>query len=376
MSDEIFLIDDHGGLSPLRKQPYDRESILQELLARFPEVLSGSQIDPADPRRWLLVSRELGVPASEAGSDRWALDHLFLDQDGIPTLVEVKRSTDTRLRREVVGQMLDYAANAVLHWPVDRIISEFRESCTHRRSDPDAVLEEFLGDASSADEFWQQVKTHLQAGKIRLIFVADIIPPELARIIEFLNEQMDPAEVLAVELPQFAGPGVRTLVPRVIGITAESTKRKTSTARWQPSPPDAIWAELKSNVDAETFAAAHQLHDWIQQRTGHVEPTSNGFIVCLADQNRSRFLFKIAAPGYVSIWFRHMRRKPPFSSVELRLDLAKRLNAVPGISIPLDKVDGMPKIPMTSFKNAKTVQGFLAVMDWALQQIHADQPNQ
>ena len=28
-----------------------------------------------------------------------------------PTLVEVKRSSDTRIRREVVGQMLDYAAN-------------------------------------------------------------------------------------------------------------------------------------------------------------------------------------------------------------------------------------------------------------------------
>jgi hypothetical protein len=36
-----------------------------------------------------------------------------LDQDAILTIVEVKRSTDTHVRREVVGQMLDYAANAV-----------------------------------------------------------------------------------------------------------------------------------------------------------------------------------------------------------------------------------------------------------------------
>ena len=32
----------------------------------------------------------------------------------MPTLVEVKRSSDTRIRREVVGQMLHYAANAVV----------------------------------------------------------------------------------------------------------------------------------------------------------------------------------------------------------------------------------------------------------------------
>jgi hypothetical protein len=31
-----------------------------------------------------------------------------LDQDAVPTLVEVKRSSDTRIRREVMGQMSDY----------------------------------------------------------------------------------------------------------------------------------------------------------------------------------------------------------------------------------------------------------------------------
>jgi len=41
------------------------------------------------------------------------LDHLLLDQDGIPTFVECKRASDTRIRREVVAQMLDYAATAL-----------------------------------------------------------------------------------------------------------------------------------------------------------------------------------------------------------------------------------------------------------------------
>jgi hypothetical protein len=44
---------------------------------------------------------------------------LFLDQDAIPTLVEVKRSTNTDIRRKVVGQLLDYAANAVAYWLVE-----------------------------------------------------------------------------------------------------------------------------------------------------------------------------------------------------------------------------------------------------------------
>jgi hypothetical protein len=51
--------------------------------------------------------------------------------------VEVKRSTDTRLRREVVGQMLDYAANAVVYSPVEHLIEHFRASAySVRRAEP------------------------------------------------------------------------------------------------------------------------------------------------------------------------------------------------------------------------------------------------
>ena len=37
------------------------------------------------------------------------------------------------------------------------------------------------------DAFWERAKTNLQAGKIRLVFLADEIPPELVRIVEFLG---------------------------------------------------------------------------------------------------------------------------------------------------------------------------------------------
>ncbi len=83
--------------------------------------------------RLLMVKREAGVPDSEGGSVRWAVDHLLLDQHGIPTLVEVKRSSDTRIRREVVGQLLEYAANIDVYWPSDRIRSLATEQ--HRGSE-------------------------------------------------------------------------------------------------------------------------------------------------------------------------------------------------------------------------------------------------
>jgi len=231
MTSGIFLIQDSGKLVRMDEAAYDSEDLLQALLEDYPDLLAGDQMESSDPRRWLLVRREMGVPGKQDGSDRWSVDHLFLDQDAIPTLVEVKRSSDTRIRREVVGQMLDYAANAVAYWPVEHLRLHFERQCESKQRDADQVLGEFLGEGADVEEFWQKAKTNLQAGKIRMVFVADVIPNELKRIVEFLNEQMDPAQVLAVEIKQYVGEGLQSLVPRVIGQTAEAEQKKSVRSR-------------------------------------------------------------------------------------------------------------------------------------------------
>lgn len=109
---KIFLVNKQANrLTAMTETEYVIEDDLQAFLANYPDLLPGEQITPEQPRRWLLVAREMGVPGEANGSDRWSLDHLFLDQDGVPTFVECKRASDTRIRREVVAQMLDYAAN-------------------------------------------------------------------------------------------------------------------------------------------------------------------------------------------------------------------------------------------------------------------------
>jgi hypothetical protein len=80
------------------------------------------------------------VPDEEGGVGRWSLDHLFLDQDAVPTLVEVKRSSDTRIRREVVGQLIDYAANAVVYWPVEALRGAFESRLEREGLDADTEL--------------------------------------------------------------------------------------------------------------------------------------------------------------------------------------------------------------------------------------------
>lgn len=232
-NDAIFLVSDSGQLQRVEHQLYASEDILQQLVAQHPEVLAGDQIDPAAPPRWLLIRREAKIPDSAGGTDRWWLDHLLLDQFGIPTLVEVKRSSDTRIRREVVGQMLDYVANAQSYWAAGRMRQMLAEetgspeAADSKLAEHLAISDEPEAAAKALEEFWHKVEANMREGNVRLLFVADELPRELKRLIEFLNEQFTKIEVLGVELRQYVGPGIRALVPRVVGQTEVRAIRKS-----------------------------------------------------------------------------------------------------------------------------------------------------
>jgi hypothetical protein len=154
-------------LVEMRAERYDSEDRLQELLARYPDLLAGSQMTGGGPRRWMLVCREAGIPKQDGGADQWSADHLFLDQEGVPTIVEVKRSTDTRIRREVVGQMLDYAANAVRYWPAERLRADHEAACGAEGRRPEEALTELLGPDPDPDAFWGSVGEHLPPVGVR-----------------------------------------------------------------------------------------------------------------------------------------------------------------------------------------------------------------
>ncbi|MEX0700515.1 MAG: DUF4268 domain-containing protein [Planctomycetales bacterium] len=256
MTDDYFSIGDDGELLEMREEPYAAENLLQILLAKYPNLLAGRQISSGEPRRWLLVRREMGVPDTEDGSARWSLDHLFLDQDGVPTLVEAKRSTDPRIRRAVVAQMLDYAANAVLYWPPGKIREEFERRCRDDHTDPATVLRECVHDKST-DQFWQSVESNLQTGRIRLLFVADAIPATLQRIVEFLNEQMRPADVFALEVKQYVAGERRSFRVRIIGKETRRTtseKSKGTSATKSARKPDPMrleyWTQFRQRLAA------------------------------------------------------------------------------------------------------------------------------
>ena len=270
MSDLVFHLDGDAPVRPMVQQAYESEDLLQRLIERHPAVVALGEA--GEPSRWLLVGREVPVAGGADGGRRWSLDHLLVGPDAVPTLVECKRASDTRARREVVAQMLDYAANAVAHWRPGDVRAAFER--THGDGAA-AGLAELLGgadggdgvDPTDADAFWRGVDDNLRAERVRLVFVADRIPPELRRVVEFLNGQMDPAEVLALELRQFLHPGgTRTLVPRVVGATMKAAAKPGKARASSAGRHD--WASvLDAAADGPPGCAAarERLRSWAEQ---------------------------------------------------------------------------------------------------------------
>lgn len=380
----MFLLQGDS-LVGLDETPYDSEGLLQQFLARYPDLLGGHQINPTSPRRWLLVDREVSVPDALEGAGRWSMDHLFLDQDGVPTLVEVKRSTDTRIRREVVGQLLEYAANAMAYIPPVRIRAAFEARCIAEGLRPEETLEAAFGADADLEDFWAKVDTNVLDHRIRLIFVADVIPPELARMVEYLNEQMRTTEVLAVELKQYADKGsgndLRTLVPRVIGrtATAEATKSRVTTRGADSWTWERFADALEASSGPEAVRRARRLLDWSTANArvwwgqGRVV---GGFVPVVEHPfgRKHHLVFEAWTNGLVEMEFKHLAGREPFSDVNLRLELRRRLNDIVGISIPEDRVGSQPHFSLMALPDDQAVDQLLATFDWVLQTIRDGGP--
>ena len=196
------------------------ESRLQEIVEKNPELLSREWDEP--PRKLFLISREQQVHAEEDGSNSFSLDHLLVDSEGVPILVEVKRSTDTRIRREVAAQMLDYACRAS-SWDIATLKASFERNNAGRHD-----AEELFDNP----EFWNRVSANLGAEHFRLVFVADRIPETLRILIEFMDRAMNNIEVYGVELkPYKTADGTMLLSSSIVGNSLDARSKPTYPSR-------------------------------------------------------------------------------------------------------------------------------------------------
>jgi hypothetical protein len=362
----IFLRDGDTYVE-LVEEPYGTERILQDLIAQHPQILAG---DDAGHGSLVLVKQEAAVDDPELGGSRWSLDHLYLDGAGTPTLVEVKRASDPRSRREVVAQMLEYAANAATSWSVDRLRDWYEETCAAAGRDPETELRERLG-VEDPGEFWDRVGTNLSAEHLRLVFVADSIGPELRRMIEYLNRQMQDTEVFAIEVKQYVdgGRAQQTIVPRIIGQTeaAKQAKRHGGRGTWdRESVLEALAAQ-----DQTWIPIAERFYSWAETRPDlgieYGRGTRDGSFRW-GIQDPYLWPFAVYTNGSVELNFQPMSRRRPFDEVDLRDEFRRRIIAIRGVD--LGPVDGLkrPSFPLGLLSESGAFDQFVSVLDWAFEQ--------
>lgn len=200
MDNRLFIVS-HGAAVEMSEQVYESEDMLQQIVETNPHLLARAWSE--NPCRLFLIQREFEI--AESGGSAYWLDHLFVAEDAVPVLVEVKRSSDTRIRREVVGQMLDYACRASA-WNAEELRNLFVQ-CN---------AEDAIGELDT-DEFWGRVATNLKAEHLRLVFVADRIPDTLGVLIEFLDRNMEGIEVYGVEVKRYSASDAVLLTSNIVG---------------------------------------------------------------------------------------------------------------------------------------------------------------
>lgn len=317
----------------------------------------------------LLVSREQGVPGEEGGGSRWSLDHLFIDRDGVPVLVEVKRAVDTRARREVVAQMLDYAANGVAYWPVASIIASFEDTCESDNISPEDRLAAFLDGGERTEQYWKQVEANLKAGRIRLVFVADEIASELGRIIEFLNQQMRPAEVLGIEVAQYVSDsGIRTLVPKLVGNTEIAKASKSASGQELPPISKAEWlAGLEAEHSTEHRLGAERVIGWAEASGHEAEVTKSQNSMYIRHQISGRRyawpLYIRSSTGRVEVSFSNLKGLPGLKSDARRQAYLDEFGFIEGVSLSTQSIAGWPGIDLTLMNDDRIFGEFTAIAD-------------
>jgi hypothetical protein len=267
--------------------------------------------------------------------------------------------------------MLDYAANAASYWDVDKIRSLYEVACENEGLDPRQEWADKVKLETSYDEYWEEVSQNLQTGKLRMIFVADEIPFELKRVVEFLNEQMKPAEVLALEIKQYASESHKTLIPRVFGQSSKLQSKKAGGVQ-----PAKQWDETSFNKVLEEqqgqagLQLSRRIMDWVKKNgldSWYGYGANNGSyypIIRYGDETLAPFA--MWTHGLFEIQLRRMKKIPVYNDPEKRRQLLNRLNSIEGVSVSKKNIDGYP---MSALYNESSLQLFLGIWEEFIKEI-------
>jgi len=195
---KILLINGES-IKVIDKVKFTEEGKLQDYLEEYPSLIPLADIVEG-ASDLLCIGREVSAGPG-------AIDLLFIDKEGLLTVVETKLAKNPEARRTVIGQIIEYASY-ISQWTADdvyRIANEYLKS----------NLDEVMGNLD--EDFRSNIEQNLKSGKMRLIIAVDELIEPLRATVTFLNSYSK-FDILLLQLKSFEESKTRkVLIPSLFG---------------------------------------------------------------------------------------------------------------------------------------------------------------
>lgn len=196
--------------------PGYREALLQHLIHATPECLPIQEIEPAFVG---LRSVCMELPLKRGVTDRYA-DNLLISADGRICLVECKLAHNSEADRDVLAQLIDYAA-ALAELDYEALRNLVRKAT--RQPDGDPIIDAVLGpeaDVDRREDLIAGIERNLQRSEFLLLIVGDRIRPNTESMVQLLQERVNLGFTFGlIEMPIFSAGTAMTgylVQPRVL----------------------------------------------------------------------------------------------------------------------------------------------------------------
>lgn len=321
---KILVRDSQGNVRTLT-EGFSNEEELRTFLERHADLIPLEELG-GETTPLLCIGREVAVASG-------AQDLLYIDQLGVLTIVETKLGRNRQARREVVGQILEYAAQ-LSTWTA----AEVERQATMFLGRP---FQEVLADLSTAwrgtetstfsyEDFLRSVEANIQTGRIRLIIATDDPPQSLVRTVEFINRSTQNLELYLLQLKKFSDPDVGQVlfVPTVLG-RANAPNAARAGAGWTA---DGFFRQALQKAPREAIVLMEQLLDFSERE--HALVWGKGLrqatfsFVPAGSTRRIPALFSVYSHGVVFIDFSTLARSNPSLPARYR-DLLRSVGTLP-----------------------------------------------
>lgn len=238
-----------GSISELERVPVEtkmfKEEWLQNLIHKNPALLPIDEID-AGFSPLIAIGREIATPAGY-------IDNLFISPEGYLTIIETKLWRNPEARREVVGQILDYAKE-LSRWTytdLDACVVKFNQLYNNNS---DGLLATFKNvheqDETEESYFIDKISKNLRRGRFLLLIVGDGIRESVEDMVLYLSDSPQLYFTLAlVELQVFKLPAADSsllVIPQLITRTREITR---AVVRVEGIQPDNVKINIETDIN-------------------------------------------------------------------------------------------------------------------------------